>query len=179
MNCENFISAVETGGAFRRWTAHCHARRCANCAATLAMLDQVKASLAPSSGDSELPAHLRRRWMAVANAESLPAHHPTWSQPLWSRLAGGTLSVVSLVALVWLYHQHQTPKPGGSREVAHIDIVTVGPIIVARVDRALELSKFDAEIVQLQDSVSTLIQSAERLEAQQRIAFVLAQNTKW
>ena len=84
-----------------------------------------------------------------------------------------------MLGLVLAYKGHQPTRPTNTGSLVLNDKVTVGPITVTQVDRAAELTRLDDEIVQLQAQVSSLINAAERLEAQQRIVLVLAQNITW
>jgi hypothetical protein len=185
MKCDDFLPALETGGFFRRWIARRHARRCGNCTAALAMLDGVKEALAPPSGKSGLPAHLRRRWMAVAQTEASPAEpspavYRIGPGTIWLKRAAALAAIVLLVLvplLIYKFHGRATPVVPGPMVMK--DRITVFPITLTQVDRAAELAQLDTEIVQLQTNVRSLIKSAERLEARQRLALVLAQNTKW
>ncbi len=177
MNCDDFLPSLETGSPLRRWRAHRHAHRCPRCAAALAMLDQVKQALAPSSDKATLPSHLRRRWMAAAQAdissEPSPDRYRIGPQTTWLRRTTALAAIVLLVVAVAIGYKLYN----GSLVLN--DKVTVGPITVTQVDRAAELTRLDDEIVQLQAQVSSLINAAERLEAQQRIVLVLAQNITW
>ena len=73
-------------------------------------------------------------------------------------------------------HDHRSINTG---QLVKKETITVGPITVVQIDRAAEFTRLDDEIAQLQSQVSSLISAAERLEAQQRFAMVLAQNTNW
>ena len=188
MKCDDFLPAMETGGLMRRWAARRHARQCPQCAAAWQILGNVKDELAAPAAD--LPPHLRRRWVAVARELASPVSGaPTpWAGNLRLFKPAAALVAVLLLALIPAliyrsFRRGQAPQAVGptthSSVVVGQDQRSIGPITVTQVDRAAELARMDTEIVQLQTRIRAVIESAERLEARQRITLVLAQNTNW
>src|SRR2546421_2645577 len=113
MNCDDFLSSLETGSPLRRWRAHRHAQRCPKCAAALAMLDQVKQALAPSTDEATLPPRLRRRWMAVAQAKASSAAPESSSDsddlrplPIWLSWTGALAAIVLVVIGASIAYKH-------------------------------------------------------------------------
>jgi hypothetical protein len=146
------------------------------------MLDQVKQALAPSTDEATLPPHLRRRWIAAAGADTSAnrssIRYRIPAQTIWLKRTAALAAIILLVLVPSLiYKHHKDSKQIVPGPIVVRDVITIGPITVTQIDRADELLRLDSEIVQLQSQVTTLINAAERLEAQQRIVLVLAQNT--
>src|SRR5882757_1618355 len=121
--------------------------------------------------------------MVVAQADTpaklSPDHYRISPQTTWLRRVSAVAAIALVVIGVAIAYKHHNDNRTINTSPIAKETITVGPITVTQIDQSAELTHFDSEIVQLQQNIQSLIESAERLDAQQRIAIVLAQNTKW
>ena len=63
MKCDDFLSALETGGSYRRWQARRHAARCPQCAAVQKAFDEAMGHWAAAE---PLAPRARQAWTHAA-----------------------------------------------------------------------------------------------------------------
>ena len=107
MKCDEFLSAMETGGFVQRLKARCHAARCQRCASEqAAFADAMQRWAAPEP----LSPHAERLWrQAAGEATARPARGNAWKLATAGAVAGVCLIVICLLAVSQHIQQFTSP----------------------------------------------------------------------
>src|SRR4051812_8838267 len=101
MNCDNFLSALETGGFFQHLAARRHVANCPACARALAGWTALKHELAAAP---PLTDRQRKLWTSVAR--------PNILQPrtrYLGRVAAVAVAACVVFVLFWVFHGRNLP----------------------------------------------------------------------
>jgi len=174
MNCDDFLTAQETGGYFARWRARRHAARCPRCAALRASFAAVKQEWASTE---PLSPRARQLWKDAAEE---PARRGSPSRN-WIVIAGGLTAAACVVLLVFKLAGHKpgkvTPSPYEIAKVKPPPAVTESKVTV--VNPADELNELSDAVNQLDADLKQLRLKAERMDASRQVAMTLERYDKW
>jgi hypothetical protein len=177
MNCDDFLTASETGSFFDRRRARRHAASCPRCAALLATFAAVKQEMASPPPLSARERHLWKH--AMEGAE------PRISLlPWWLGIVGGlaTLAcVVLLVAKMTIVKPRDIGSP--NPPIAIVPPAPAPPILstptVTEIDPAKELAQLSQATDRLDADLKKLRQDALRRDARRQVATTFERFDKW
>jgi hypothetical protein len=160
--CEEVVSALATGGPFRRFRARRHIARCPRCAEARDELRQIAEALA------EVPlltAAQRRLWVAAAGDVITAEPSRVW----WLRpaLAGAFAAVVIAAVGVWWAFRPVGHRPG-------LPPVTRVAPPAAREETVGEVQSLRGSVVALAQELDDLRSRADLLDARKDVDALMA-----
>jgi hypothetical protein len=187
MNCQDFLTRLETGRPITRLLAWLHAGRCPMCAVVYRRWNAAKRELRQAE---PLSAELRTRWIeAMHAAVSAEQALPFWRN---SKLAW-VAAAACLAGVLWweTLHVSRMPMPVERRwprepelveeaprpETPPIDVA--GTEVTPGADAAGDFAQLEARIKQLDDEVANLTAQAERLEARRTADEMIEHYSQW
>ncbi|MBI3861055.1 MAG: hypothetical protein HY290_04085 [Planctomycetia bacterium] len=167
MNCDDLITAMESDDAAEQQAARSHAATCPNCAATLAALDKIKATLAVHE---PLPSAARAAWERASRVSVSEPARRRWTPAL---AAIATLAAACIVVFVFVVSQPrnstftQWKGPSSDSEPG------------VEFDSSSELTRLTAAVEALDGRLVALAENAERLDVEREVAQTLKQYSRW
>lgn len=174
MNCDDFLSAVETGDDIERNATLQHAAICPSCAADLAVLQEIKTTLA---AHEPLPSSARAVWENASRApQSISRQQPQWA----------AFSVVAATIAVCLVFVMFTQTPN-SPEIAVSKIgegntvatnTSAEPTVIIP-DISAELTELSHAAESLDSLLDAMDDQVDRMEIQREIQVTLSRFDRW
>jgi hypothetical protein len=168
MNCDDFPFALESGDPALALEAQRHAAVCPNCAATYAVLLEVKAALA---AHEPVSAQARSTWESAARHSSTePVRRPSWLSPVTRWFASAAACFVVLILVI--------SRQGKEAAPVAIDL-RPGPTVIRDLDSQAEFVELASALDTLDNQLVALLERADRLEVGREIASTLNQFNRW
>ncbi len=193
MKCDEFLSAMETGGFIQRMRARHHAGRCRRCASEHAAF---VAAMRQWATPEPLSPDAKRLWQQAAiEVESRPARGKAWKLATAGAVAGVSLT---LICALWvLQRANKRPAPSSEPTVAsrgsrhpgvHQPVVRLqvsepaiarrearhlSPITIEQINPSQGLAHLSNEVLQLSAELKELQQRIEKKQVQNQIAATL------
>jgi hypothetical protein len=169
MKCDEFLSALETGGLVQRLKARCHAARCRRCASQRAKFaDAMQRWALPEP----LSPHAERLWRQAAGEPAAPPARGN----VWKLVTAGAVSGICLIVICLLGIFQYTKKSSVStpqRTVARNESRHVGPITVEQINPAEGLAYLSNDVERLNVELKELRQRIEKKQVQSQITTTL------
>jgi len=166
MKCDEFLSALETGGLVQRLKARCHATRCRRCASQrAAFADAMQRWAVPKP----LSPHAERLWRQAAGVATAPPSRGN----AWKLATAGAVAMVCLVVVFLLaifQYINNSPTPASQPIVARNESRRLSPITVEEIDPSEGLAYQADEVRRLNVELKSLQQMIEKKSVQRQIA---------
>ena len=169
MKCDEFLSALETGGLVQRLKARCHAARCRRCASQRsAFADAMQRWAVPEP----LSPHAERLWrQAAGEAAARPVCGNVRKLATAGAVAAACLAVVCLLAVSW--HIHNRPTTESQQIAAGNESRCFSPITIEDIDPSEGHAYLADEVRRLDVELKSLQQVIEKKSVQNQIAATL------
>jgi hypothetical protein len=184
MNCDDFLPAMETGGAMARRRARRHAARCPQCAATYARFATVKQQWA---NPEPLSPRVRQLWSNAATGPEANEASFRLVRPV-TRLvvAGGVVAAAAAACVAWALVNrfagdgHAANRPSPSTTVVRVpQPPTASGTRVTQLAATEELDALSDAVDQLDSELEQLRHDVQRNEARRQVAMTLDRFGKW
>jgi len=169
MKCDEFLSAMETGGLVRRMRARRHAARCQRCAAEYAAFAEAVREWATPEPLSPQTKTLWRQ--AAVEVTARPARGKAWKLATAAAVAGVCLIVICLLGV--FHNVNKSPVPSSPPTVARHESRHVSPITVEQINPSQGLAYLSNEVERFNVELKELQQRIEKKQLQSQIAATL------